>query len=106
MRRSRRTPSSPPRDIDTISKTIDDFKYSANGRIEKNKRCIAARKKAIDIFDEAMGKVTVVRDPASKDIAYKRVGKWNAEEQGHKEALDNTQKRLKKCEKAVRGDQF
>jgi len=94
------------REIDSLGKTIDDFKYAANGRIEKNKRCIDARKKAVSIFDEAMGKVTDAREQEKKDIAYTLVAKWNAEEAGHKTQLDNTQNRLARCEKAARGEQF
>lgn len=95
------------RSRETIAKTIEDYKYQAQGRIEKAKRCREARIDAVELFDEAQDKVKEAEsNPDLKPFVPTLLAKYEDAERGHTIAIKETQERLLLCEKAARSESF
>jgi hypothetical protein len=94
------------RSLEQLSKTVDDYKYKANGRVEKAKRCREARIDAVEIFDEAEKKAKSETDPGIQSLAAELISQWKEADRGHTIAIKETQERLLTCDKAARGEQF
>jgi hypothetical protein len=101
-----RTMDEGKRNIEQLTKTIEDQRSMATGREEKAKRCIASRNDASQIFADAERKASSESDPEIKPLAAELIARWKEGNARHASGLTEIQSRLGTCEKAARGEQF
>lgn len=92
---------------DTLNKmkgSLDDDLKEIESRLDKGRQCKDARNDVQKVFSDAAKDADRESDPDIKVIANQLIDYWKKEADEHKEALDNTDRGIEKCNKCKAGD--